>query len=71
MTTDWYVWRMLKKGEIVRTGDERDMARDGWRDPADWQPATPADIGKPAPDPQYPAHRIFRRRREKLEEEYA
>jgi hypothetical protein len=55
-------FRMLEKGEIVQKGDEVDACADGWRDPPDWQPATHMSIGKPAPDPQFPAHRRFRRR---------
>jgi len=54
-------YRMMEKGEIVKKGDEVDACADGWRDPPDWQPAVNS-IGQPAPDPQYPAHRRFRRR---------
>jgi len=54
-------YRMLKKGEIVRKGDEVDACADGWRDDPDWQPAVNS-VGSPAPDPRYPAHRLFRRK---------
>jgi len=53
-------YRMLKKGELVEMGDEVDACADGWRDPPDWQAAVNS-VGERAPDPQYPAHRLFRR----------
>lgn len=58
---DWdrVKWRQLKAGERVEKGDWVDMASDGWRDNPKWVPAT--KIGEAAPDPAYPAHRIFRR----------
>lgn len=52
-------YRRLEKGEIIQEGDEWDACRDPWRDAADWQPAT--CIGDPAPDPQFVAHRQYRR----------
>ena len=54
-------WRILKKGEIIQEGDEVDGCNDGWRDEPVWTPTK--DVGKLAPDPQYPAHRIYRRRK--------
>lgn len=55
-------WRHLEDGELIEAGDETDRSVDHWRDPVKWEPVHPADIGQPAPDPAYPAHRIFRRR---------
>ena len=52
-------YRRLNKGEIIQAGDEVDACNDGWRDEPDWQPAK--CIGQPAPDPQYPSHRVYRR----------
>lgn len=50
----------LKKGDIIREGDEVDGCNDPWRDDPKWKPAT--NVGEPAPDPACPAHRIYRRR---------
>jgi hypothetical protein len=58
-------YRMLKKGEIVQEGDEVDACADGWRDGPVWEPAR--RIGIPAPDPQYPSHRVYRRPNRKEE----
>ncbi|HBE70434.1 MAG TPA: hypothetical protein DDW52_19970 [Planctomycetaceae bacterium] len=52
-------YRRLSKGEIVQEGDEIDDCVDAWRDDPVWKPAK--NIGEPAPDPQYPAHRQYRR----------
>lgn len=56
-------YRQLEEGEIVRRGDEWDACNDGWRDPADWQPAARVrgGLGRRAPDPAYPSHTNFRR----------
>ena len=53
-------YRTLKKGELIEAGDEGDGCVDSWRDEPKWEPAT--NIGEPAPDPRYPAHRIYRRK---------
>lgn len=53
-------YRNLDKGEIIQAGDEYDNCANPWRDDAVWVPAN--DIGGIAPDPQYPAHRLYRRR---------
>lgn len=50
----------LKSGEIVQEGDEVEMS-DKMNDPAKWVKASTNSIGKPAPDPAFPAHRKFRR----------
>ena len=50
----------LQKGDIIKKGDEVDDSN-GWNDPANWVKATRC-FGDPAPDPQYPAHRNYRRR---------
>lgn len=50
----------LKKGEIIKDGDEVDVCNDGWRDNPKWVKAT--CIGSKAPAPQYPSHRKYRRR---------
>jgi len=55
-----HVYRMLRKDEIIQEGDEVDACNDGWRDEPDWKPAS--NIGEKAPDPQYPAHRTYRRK---------
>lgn len=54
-------YRRLEKGEIIQEGDEIDRCVDAWRDDPVWEPVHPANIGDAAPDPQYPAHRQFRR----------
>lgn len=46
----------LKKGDIIKEGDEVDIGN--WPDEK-WQKAN--QIGSEAPDPQYPAHRTYRR----------
>ena len=51
----------LKKGDIIQEGDEVDMCADGWRDEPKWVKAI--SIGERAPDPSYPSHRIYRRKR--------
>jgi hypothetical protein len=55
------MYRPLEKGEIIQDGDEADASRDMFCPPL-WQPVNPQSIGKPAPDPQYPAHTQYRRR---------
>ena len=54
-------YRILKKGEIIKSGDEIDACRDGWRDDAKWEPAPAHRIGKKASDPIYPSHSKYRR----------
>lgn len=54
-------YRRLEKGEVIQAGDETDGCADPWRDMPVWKPVHPGNIGDAAPDPQYPAHRIFRR----------
>ncbi len=58
---DWdkFEWRILEKGEIVEKSDWIDSTNDGWNNDPIWKPAT--RIGEAAPDPRYPAHRVFRR----------
>jgi hypothetical protein len=53
-------YRRLKRGEIIQEGDEVDSCVDAWRDEAVWKLAD--NVGEPAPDPQYPSHRQYRRR---------
>ena len=53
-------YRILKKGEIIQEGDETDRCADPWRDDPVWEPA--GNVGQPAPDPQYPSHRVYRRK---------
>ena len=48
----------LKKGDIVQEGDEAEVSN-GWNAEAKWQTVTSG--GRVAPDPQYPAHTIYRR----------
>ena len=56
-------YRMLNEGETIQDGDEVDVCADGWRDPPDWQPSKHC-IGEPAPNPNYPSHRVYRRLKE-------
>ena len=49
----------LKFGEIIREGDECEMSAN-YNDPAKWVPADNT-VGQAAPDPRFPAHRIYRR----------
>lgn len=53
-------YRYLEKNEIIQMGDEVDASPDGWRDESQWKPTK--CIGDRAPDPCYPAHRIYRRK---------
>lgn len=53
-------YRRLEKDEIIQEGDEVDNCANPWKDDAKWVPAT--CIGERAPDPQYPAHRQYRRK---------
>lgn len=54
-------YRILAAGEIIQQGDESDSAVNPMHDPARWVPVNPHSIGKPAPDPAYPSHTIYRR----------
>ena len=54
-------YRRLEKDEVIEPGDEIDRCRDAWRDDPVWEPVHPNDIGRTAPDPQYPSHRQYRR----------
>jgi hypothetical protein len=56
MKTEYYY---LKKGDIIKEGDEVDMCSDGWRDDPKWVKTT--CIGEKAPDPSFPSHRRYRR----------
>lgn len=57
-TTNPYYY--LKKGEIVQEGDEVEMSAK-YNDPPNWVKASVHSIGTPAPDPQFMAHRVYRR----------
>jgi hypothetical protein len=46
-------YRILEKDEAIMAGDE-------WMDDPVWHRTI--RVGERAPDPQYPAHRIYRRR---------
>lgn len=50
----------LKHGEIIQEGDEVEMSAK-YNDPAKWVEASEHSIGTPAPDPQFMAHRVYRR----------
>lgn len=54
-------YRILEKDEVIEAGDETDRCIDPWRDTARWEPVHKKTVGEKAPDPQFPAHRIFRR----------
>lgn len=49
--------RYLEAGEIIQEGDLVDTQPNGWKDEPRWEWAT--NIGQPAPDPAYPAHRRY------------
>lgn len=53
------LYRYLEKDEITQEGDEVDSCNDPWRDDPVWKPVR--EVGTKVPDPQYPAHRIYRR----------
>ena len=55
------MYRRLNMGELIEAGDEIDACANAWHDDAKWVPVTSC-IGEPAPDPQYPSHRQYRRR---------
>ena len=50
----------LRKGNIIKKGDEVDICNDGWRDDPKWVKAK--RVGEQAPDPQYVSHRQYRRK---------
>lgn len=54
-------YRRLAYGEVIQWGDEIDRCSDGGRDEPKWEPVHAGDVGKRAPDPQYPSHRQYRR----------
>ena len=54
-------FRRLKKGEVIQAGDEIDRCADAWRDDPVWGKVHLSDVGRAAPDPQYPSHRQYRR----------
>jgi len=49
----------LQNGEIIQEGDECEVSAK-WNDPPKWVSAGHT-VGQPAPDPQFPAHRRYRR----------
>lgn len=52
--TDWVNYRALKKDELIEENDEvYDDDKHGWR--------KTICAGTPAPDPQFTAHRMYRR----------
>jgi len=63
-------YRRLEKGEAIQWGDEIDNCGDGWRDQPKWEPVHCSSVGKPAPDPQYPSHRQYRRSSVSIRWEY-
>lgn len=54
-------YRQLIAGEIIQPGDEIDACVNAMKEQPRWEPVTQC-IGEPAPDPSFPAHRIYRRR---------
>lgn len=56
-------YHYLRHNEIIQAGDEVDGCRDSWRDDPVWLPVHENSIGQPAPDPRYPAHRVYRRKK--------
>lgn len=53
-------YRRLEAGEVIQVGDEVETSA-GWNAGARWIPVQNS-IGEPAPDPRFPAHRMYRRR---------
>lgn len=53
-------YRTLKHNEIIKEGDEVDTSIDAWSSAPIWEPTR--SVGQKAPDPKYPAHRIYRRK---------
>jgi hypothetical protein len=51
-------YRYLGKGEVTREGDECDACVNPWKDEPRWEKCSPGQV---VPDPQYPAHRRYRR----------
>ena len=47
----------LKKGDVIQEGDEVEMSE--WPDEPKWVKTN--CVGQQAPDPQFPAHRVYRR----------
>lgn len=52
-------YRILKEGEIIKEGDEVDAS--SLKDDAKWVPVENT-IGKPAPNPRFLSHRVYRRK---------
>jgi hypothetical protein len=67
IAADWYEpgmyfknrYRYLQEGEIVEPGDEVKMSAK-YNDPPNWVPAVNT-VGTPAPNPNFMAHRVYRR----------
>ena len=51
-------YRYLRKGEVTREGDECDACVNPLKDKPLWEKCSPGQV---VPDPQYPAHTIYRR----------
>jgi hypothetical protein len=52
-------YRLLEKGELIQVSDEVEVSEDS-SPIAKWQPTL--CVGKKAPDPQFIAHRVYRRK---------
>lgn len=59
MTWD-HDYRRLDDGELICATDEVQLDDGSWRKPLK------STVGKPAPDPAYTAHRVYRRRKDKF-----
>jgi hypothetical protein len=55
--TDWVNYRELKKDEIIQKDDEVLC-----ESKIGWVTTIESCVGTLVPDPQYPAHRVYRRR---------
>lgn len=61
--SNWQGYRMLLAGEIILSTDERLYDDHPWHGGNErWAAPQPGEIGTPAPDPMFPAHRVFRRK---------
>lgn len=56
------LWRILNKGEVIREGDLVDMCSNPMHDDPKWQNVNVKNVGTKAPDPQFRAHRIYKRK---------
>ena len=54
-------YRKLKKGEVIKEGDEVGISGPGMNGKLTWKKPNPISIGTKAPDPSFISHRWYRR----------